>query len=851
MQLDTRSRRRWIRLFIFLSVLTPIGIGAQTEFAAPLVYTATEEAELVVTGDLDGDGDLDIVVSDESDSQCRIFHNDGNGELSLAGFVSGVPAPRDLHLVDINVDGFLDLVTTSFGGACVNYGLSNGLFEPQDSFLSNGTGGVIAIADVDGDSLLDLVGTHFLQDTVSLVLGSGPGQFLPPLSSPAGNGPRFAGVGDFNGDGVLEIVSSSQFSGDLRIFQYSPVAGTLTEVWSGPDEAVSFAVADVDLDGRAEILTLDSSYNLRIRHFDLNFAPESVQSNSPGLVIDRFEVADVDGDGAPDLIAPHRIENAVSVSWGAGTPGVFPSFELIRTGGSPTAIAVGTLDTDPLPDLAVIHDPGGSLPFPWGSLSIVRATAPREFLVPDQTEAYFNDGVTSERTHAADHGDFDGDGIFDLVVGARDEPLMKVFRGLEDGTLELSTNVSLSAVGGAGGIAVGEIDGAPGLDLVATDVNANQLRFYSGNGLSFGFLGSLLAPSDPGTVAIADFDGNGISDIVCMGNSTTRVYLDNGPGSFTPGPSLPFGIGATDGIYGNEGAIVAEDLDGDGNVDLALGADGPTAIYWGDGAGGFTSGFGNFAGSRGGLAYGDLTGDGFGDLIGVTWNEVMIWPQLNFGLTGLITITLPVDGLEAPTVTDLDGDGHLDLVLADSRRAGVLTLFGPLLDPATTCTGAEPKRYATAEEPWIILPSDLEGDGDIDLRVVCRHADRITTLKSSFPADCDLDGISDPCEILFGSPDIDLDELPDECETAFIRGDAQSNGVIDLADPIRVLNYLFENGPSECIAAYDANGDDRVDVADPVRLLQFLFSNGPAPPAPFPDCGLLPVPLPCDVQGCP
>ena len=76
-------------------------------------------------------------------------------------------------------------------------------------------------------------------------------------------------------------------------------------------------------------------------------------------------------------------------------------------------------------------------------------------------------------------------------------------------------------------------------------------------------------------------------------------------------------------------------------------------------------------------------------------------------------------------------------------------------------------------------------------------------------------------------------------ELEFIRGDGNGDGIIDVADPIYGLNYLFsdEKSTTPCEDALDANDDGETDIADPVYLLAFLFSQGIAPPAPFPDCG--------------
>ena len=74
---------------------------------------------------------------------------------------------------------------------------------------------------------------------------------------------------------------------------------------------------------------------------------------------------------------------------------------------------------------------------------------------------------------------------------------------------------------------------------------------------------------------------------------------------------------------------------------------------------------------------------------------------------------------------------------------------------------------------------------------------------------------------------------------AFIRGDSNQDGAIDIADAIRILQFLFAHGRAlPCMDAGDANDDEKVDIADAIRVLSFLFGSGVKPPLPPPNqCG--------------
>ena len=82
--------------------------------------------------------------------------------------------------------------------------------------------------------------------------------------------------------------------------------------------------------------------------------------------------------------------------------------------------------------------------------------------------------------------------------------------------------------------------------------------------------------------------------------------------------------------------------------------------------------------------------------------------------------------------------------------------------------------------------------------------------------------------------------------TKYRRGDCNSDGWLDIGDPVTVLGVLFLAFDPTCDVACDGNGDGSIDVADPTYLLASIFGVGPVPPSPFPDCGGLPSPLGLD-----
>ena len=168
-------------------------------------------------------------------------------------------------------------------------------------------------------------------------------------------------------------------------------------------------------------------------------------------------------------------------------------------------------------------------------------------------------------------------------------------------------------------------------------------------------------------------------------------------------------------------------------------------------------------------------------------------------------------------------------------------------NPACTNFAAELIFEATQGESYLIRlgsfnPSAL-GDGTLTV------IDCATAANPTGNTDCNSNGILDSCDIAAGAADDNGNGIPDECDDPpFIRSDVDADGAINLADAIATLDYLFIGGTIPCNDAADINDDGALDLSDPIVLLGYLFSNAPAPPAPFPDCGIDPMPdaLECD-----
>ena len=156
-------------------------------------------------------------------------------------------------------------------------------------------------------------------------------------------------------------------------------------------------------------------------------------------------------------------------------------------------------------------------------------------------------------------------------------------------------------------------------------------------------------------------------------------------------------------------------------------------------------------------------------------------------------------------------------------------------------TGDAPGTF-DADAPCAV--SDLDQDGDVDEFDLLGFEDAFLDPLS----DCDGDGEWDVAQIITSGGDSNGNGILDICEGfSFIRGDGNTDGLIDISDPILSLGVLFSGSMAgSCDDAADSNDDGTLDISDPVFLLGFLFSGSSAPPAPGIMCGIDPTVDPLD-----
>jgi hypothetical protein len=202
-----------------ISVLIGNGSGS---FQPQRRFSVGDSPSSVELGDLNGDSVLDVVVANDSSSDISVLLGNGNGSFQLQQRFSVGDYPRSVALGDLNVDGVLDVVVASgrwdTNDISVLLGNGDGSFQPLPRFATGFWPQSVAIDDLNGDHILDVVVAT--TDSVFLVLlGNGDGSFQAQHHFTI----RYMyysisiALGDVNGDSVLDVVTASRGSDDIWV----------------------------------------------------------------------------------------------------------------------------------------------------------------------------------------------------------------------------------------------------------------------------------------------------------------------------------------------------------------------------------------------------------------------------------------------------------------------------------------------------------------------------------------------------------------------------------------------------------------------------------------------------------
>jgi cysteine-rich repeat protein len=472
-----------------------LGHGDGT-FGMPVVVGTAQGASQgdIEVADLDGDHHPDILVSNINTTNTlpslSVFRANGDGTFADGARSDIGYAPIGLAVIDADRDGAVDLAVTSSVSLVLDlfFGRGDGTFRSQNvAITSTGSIGDVALGDLDEDGRLDMVtlDSYFFNKRILVALGRGDGTFGPQVGYPASAQGLRVTMGDLDGDGHQDVVASgtvvtaiddlsSVWLNEISVF-YGRGDGTFDPelVLTVDNQPADVCLVDLDRDGRTDIVIGQSSGSIEvIEALGGRAFASPVSISTPMLGALQIASADFNHDGNPDIAVAGLNEGLAS-----GLGGV--------------AVLLGKGD---------------------GTFQTPRTV------------------FSGELAYSLRVGDFNGDGIVDIVTANPPSTTVALYLGRGDGTFQprVVTPV-LREAAEATGLVVVDFNKDGALDVLTTDEYGSSVTVLLGDGKGgFPHQRSFGADDEPIGLAVGDIDGDSRLDVAIANFGSGRITTMRG-----------------------------------------------------------------------------------------------------------------------------------------------------------------------------------------------------------------------------------------------------------------------------------------------------------------------------------
>jgi hypothetical protein len=517
--------------------------------------------------------------------------------------------------------------------------------------------------------------------------------FSPKTDFASASSPHCSVTGDFNGDGKQDVATGS-YTSNVSVFLNTTNPGALTpafspksefDVWFGTE---GISACDFNGDGKLDIITSCNGSFCILLNLTITGASSPTFSKYTGFTTSQnahsVAISDFNNDGLPDVAITNTYFSFVSVFLNTTIPGeMTPTVSLqtdFSTGQSPYFVTASDLNNDGKKDLAVVNANSNSLSIMFNT------TSPGASVPSFSAKTDFATGGVPASVAVAD---LNLDGKQDLAVTNFNGNTIAVFLNITSPgalTPSLSPKTLISNITNPQSVKLEDINGDGKPDILATNIVTNSVSVYL-NAISPGGTTPAFAPretfatgTNPFSVSVADFNGDGKQDLVLAnGNSDNISILLN---TTAMGVTPEFSNG-TDFDSEMGGELVLSDINLDGKLDILY----PNPVT-------SLSVFLNTSSIGGSIP----------DFSTVT----------NFGIPSELHLQIKM--------ADINLDGKPDILTSSHFQSTLCVLINTTAPGASSPAFSSQTNFSSIEYPEFINAADINGDGKPDVIAASRYS---------------------------------------------------------------------------------------------------------------------------------
>jgi large repetitive protein len=861
-----------------------LGLPITLAFATKVDYGTGTNPRSVISADVNGDGNADLVVANDGSNTVSVLLGTGTGTFDPKVDYTGVSYPQSVTSADVNGDGKADLVVANSNSNSVSVllGAGTGTFGTRTVYATGDHPISVISADINGDGKADLVTANYFDDTVSVLLGTGTGTFGTKIDYAMTSGATSVTSADVNGDGKADLVVANNFNDTVSVLLGTGTGTFDPKVdYAAGRSPTSVTSADVNGDGKADLIVANRdavSVLLGTGTGTFGAKTDYATGSSPYSVTS----ADVNGDGKADLVVANNYSNKVSVLLGTGT-GTFGARTDYATGSDAFSVTIADVNGDGKADLvaansgsntvSVLRNTSSILATAFTEQTAVAASAALTLADADGNADWIGGSLKVQITANNESADTlglatanpGGSGIWvdtsgnklmaGLVqIGTASAASVSNGTALTLNFLANATNALVQA--SARAVQFNNSSDTPGVLTREVTFTATDNTAGTASGVQ---TITVTAVNDAPTIAGVPGTAQAVRvGMVAALADFTVADVDSGTLTVT----LSATNGTIDGVADADGVLAGLQLTGTAaSINTAMAAATFTASAPGAASIGISVSDGVAApvtatysltaantaptlslpttlalatkvddgtGSRPySVISADVNGDGKADLITPNYNDSTVSVLLGDGTGTFGAKTDYATGTSPQSVTsaDVNGDGKADLVVANFGSATVSVLLGT----GTGTFGAK-TDYATGNHPTSVTSADVNGDGKADLVVANTGSATVSVLLGTGTG-------------IFGARiDYATGSNPFSVTSADVNGDGKADLVVANtgSDTVSVLlgtgtgtfgakaDYATGTGPASVTSA-DVNGDGKADLAvanDSSNTVSVLLGTG-------------------------